>query len=99
MCLKHRDAKLMTEVILMITLIVLGTAVTIVVVLFGAKLARNTPRHENRFAYSEAFGAAPWIDGGTGSSDCDAGTSGDAGGGDVGGGGGDAGCGGGGGGD
>jgi uncharacterized membrane protein len=50
MCLKHRDAKLMTEVILMITLIVLGTAVTIVVVLFAAKLARNTPRHENRFA-------------------------------------------------
>ena len=83
----------------MIALIVLGTAVTIVVGLFAAKLARNTPRHENRFAYSETFGAATWIDGGTGSSDCDAGTSGDAGCGDVGGGGGDAGCGGGGGGD
>ena len=83
----------------MITLIVLGIAVTIVVVLFAAMLARNTPRRENRVAYSETLGATPWIDGGAGSSDCDAGTSGDGGGGDVGGGGGDAGCGGGGGGD
>jgi hypothetical protein len=74
----------------MIILIVLGTAVTIVLALLGAKFARNTPRRENRLAYSETFGAAPWIDGGGGSSDCDAGTSGDAGG-DVGGG--DAGCG------
>ena len=72
----------------MITLIVLATAVTIAVGLFAAKLARNTPRHENRFAYSE-----PWIDIGTGSSDCDTGTSGDSGCGDGGGGGGDAGCG------
>ena len=72
----------------MITLIVLGTAVTIVVVLFATMLARNIPRREKRFAYSETFGAAPWIDGGAGSSDCDAGTSGDAGCGDGGGGGG-----------
>ena len=53
----------------MITLIVLGTAVTIVVVLFAAMLARTTPRRENRFAYSDTFGATPWIDGGAGSSD------------------------------
>ena len=71
----------------MITLIVLGTTVTIVVVFFAAMLARTTPRRENRFAYSGKFGAAPWIDGGAGSSDCDAGTSGDAGCGDGGGGG------------
>ena len=72
----------------MITLIVLGTAVTIVVVLFASMLARNTSRRENRFAYSGRFGAAPWIDGGAGSSDCDASTSGDAGCSDGGGGGG-----------
>jgi hypothetical protein len=70
----------------MITLILAGTAVTIVVVvLFTAMRARNIPRRENRFAYSETFAAAPWIDGGAGSSDCDAGSSGDAGCGDGGG--------------
>ena len=63
----------------MITLIVLGMAVTILVVLFAAMLARNTPRRENKFAYSEQFLAAPWIDGGAGSNNCDAGVSGDAG--------------------
>ena len=72
----------------MITLIVLGTAVTVVVGLLAAMLARNTPRRDNRFAYPETFGVAPWIDGGAGSSDCDPGTSGDAGCGDSGGGGG-----------
>jgi hypothetical protein len=45
----------------MITLIVLGIAVTLVVVLFAAVLARNAPRRENRFAASE-LGAVPWID-------------------------------------
>ena len=75
----------------MITLILLGTAVTIVLALFGAKLARNTPRRENRLAYSETFGAAAWMDGGAGGADCDVGTTGDGGCGDVGGG--DAGCG------
>jgi hypothetical protein len=73
----------------MITLIVLGTAATIVVVLFAAMLARHTPRRENRLAYSKTLGAAPWID--AGSSNCDATTSGDAGCGDVSGS--DAGCG------
>ena len=73
----------------MITLIVLGTAVTIVVILFAALLARNTPRRDNRFTYSDTVGAAPWIYGGGGSNDCGAGTSGDAGCGDGGGGGGD----------
>ena len=53
----------------MITLIVLGLAVTTVVALFGAMLARNTPRRENRIAYSETFGVGPWIDGGVGSSE------------------------------
>jgi hypothetical protein len=72
----------------MITLIVLGIAVTIVVVLFAAMRARNTTRRENRFGYSETFPAAAWIDGSAGSSDCDAGTSSDAGCGDGGGGGG-----------
>ena len=72
----------------MITLIVLGIAVTIVVVLFAAMLTWNTRRRENRFAYSETLGATPWIDGSAGGSDCDAGTSGDAGCGDSGGGGG-----------
>jgi hypothetical protein len=71
----------------MITLIVLGIAVTVVVVLFAAVLARNPLRRENRFAASGELGAMPWIAGG-GSSECDAGTSSDAGCGDGGGGGG-----------
>lgn len=72
----------------MITLIVLGIAVTVVVVLFAAVLARNPLRHENRFAASGELGALPWIDAGGGSSDCAAGTTSDAGCGDGGGGGG-----------
>ena len=72
----------------MITLIVLGTAVTVAVVLLATMLARNTPRRELRFASSGEFGIAPWIDGGAGSSDCGAGTSSDAGCSDGGGGGG-----------
>jgi hypothetical protein len=48
-------------------------------VLLLAVLAHNAPRRENRFASSGDVGTVPWIDGGGGSSDCDAGT--DAGGG------------------
>lgn len=70
----------------MITFIVVGIAVTVIVALFAAVVARNAHRRENRFAaYGEA-GAVTWIDGGGASGDCDAGTSGDAG---CGGGGGD----------
>ena len=75
----------------MITAIVLGIAVTVVVVLFTAVLARSAPRRENRFAASGELGTVPWIDAGGGSSDCDAGTTSttsDAGCGDGGGGGG-----------
>ena len=71
----------------MITLIVLGIAVTLVVVLLAAVLARNAPRRENRFAASE-LGAVTWIDAGSGSSHCDGGTTSDGGCGDGGDGGG-----------
>ena len=71
----------------MITLIVFGIAVTVVVVLFAAVVARNTARRENRFAASGELGAVPWIDAGGVGSDCDAGTTSDAGCGDGGGGG------------
>jgi hypothetical protein len=70
------------------TLIVLGIVVTVVAVLFAAVHARNAPRRQNRFAASAELGAMPWIHAGSGSSDCDAGTTGDAGCGDGGGGGG-----------
>ena len=63
----------------MITIIVLGTAVTVAVVLLATMLTRNAPRRERSFASSGEFGIAPWIDGGAGSSDCGAGTSSDAG--------------------
>jgi hypothetical protein len=72
----------------MITLIVLGIAVTVVVVFFAAVLARNPTRRENRFAASGELGVVPWMDAGGGSSDCDAGSASDAGCGDGGGGGG-----------
>ncbi len=72
----------------MITLIMLGLAVMVGAAFFAAVLALRTPRRENRFAASGEFGAMPWIDGGGGSSGCDAGTSSDAGCGDGGGGGG-----------
>jgi hypothetical protein len=70
------------------TLIVMGIAVTVVAVLFAAVHARNAPRRQNGFATSGELGAMPWIHAGSGSSDCDAGTIGDAGCGDGGGGGG-----------
>jgi hypothetical protein len=70
------------------TLIVMGIAVTVVAVLLAAVHARNEPRRQNRFATSGELGAMPWIHAGGGSSDCDAGTTGDAGCGDGGGGGG-----------
>ena len=43
----------------MITLIVLGTAITVAVVLFAAMLARNPSHRENRFAASGEFGVVP----------------------------------------
>jgi hypothetical protein len=63
----------------MITLILLAMIAAGVGVLLLAVLAHNAPRRENRFASSGDVGTVPWIDGGGGSSDCDAGT--DAGGG------------------
>jgi hypothetical protein len=69
-----------------ITLIVLGIAVTVAVVVLAGVMP-NTRRRENRFAASGERGTAPWIDVSGGGSDCDSGTS-DAGCGDGGGGGG-----------
>jgi hypothetical protein len=72
----------------MLTLIVLGIAITVIMVLFAAVVARSAHRRENRFAAPGELGAMPWIvDAGGVSSDCDAGTGGDAGCGDGGGGG------------
>jgi hypothetical protein len=72
----------------MITLIVIGIAVTAVLVLLAATLARNAPRRGHRLAASGEHGAMPWIDAGDGSSNCDSGTASDVGCSDGGGGGG-----------
>jgi hypothetical protein len=72
----------------MITLIVIGIAVTAVLVLLATALARNAPRRANSLAATGEHGAVPWIDAGGGSSDCDSGTASDAGCSDGGGGGG-----------
>jgi hypothetical protein len=69
-------------------LIVLGIAVIVLAVVFAAVHARNAPGRQNRFAASGELGAMPWIHAGSESSDCDAGTTGDASCGDGGGGGG-----------
>jgi hypothetical protein len=69
-------------------LIVLGIAVIVLAVVFAAVHARNAPGRQNRFAASGELGAMPWIHAGSESSDCDAGTTGDASCGDSGGGGG-----------
>ena len=80
----------------MITLIAVGIAVsavglamTSVLVLLNDTPARNAHRRENGFAGPGDAGAAPWIDEGGVNSDCDPGTSSDAGCADGGGDGGD----------
>jgi hypothetical protein len=72
-----------------ITLIVVGIAVTVVMVLGAALVANNAHRREIRFAPSGEAGAVTWMGASGASNDCDAGSTGDAGCGDGGGGGGD----------
>ena len=56
-----------------------GIAVTSVLVLLADTPARNAHRGENGFVGSEDAGVVPWIDAGGVNSDCDPGTSSDAG--------------------
>jgi len=66
-----------------------GIAVVSVLVLLSGTSARNAPRRENSFGDSGDGGAAVWFNAGGVSSDCDSGSSSDAGCADGGGDGGD----------
>ena len=69
---------MITLVAVGIAVAAVGIAVTSVLVLLTDTPARNAHRRENGFAGSDA-GVVPWIDAGGVNSDCDPGTSSDAG--------------------
>ena len=56
----------------MTTLIVMGMVAAVAVILLAGLLGQSTRRRTSRFASSNDTGFVPWMDGGGGSSGCDA---------------------------